>query len=183
MTFSGAPFLRRTAPRNPRPAVLAVLVLIVVLTVLTSARADAATAPVTATPAQVAAQLFVAGDVGRLATVPSGTEDVVLEKVLQQLYADNASLSAGDAAADIQGLQSALSSGGAVTSPATLTVMSGNERILAILQALEQSAPSTPVALAVTQVARTALTDSSDALAASGQFFDASADTLSTLSL
>ena len=115
--------------------------------------------------------------------MPSGTESLVLEKVLQQLYADNPALGASDAVTDIQGLQSALSSGGAETSPATLTVMSGNERILAILQALEASNPPAPVALAVTQVAKVALTDSSNALASSGQYFDASADTLSTLSL
>lgn len=166
---------------------LALLALIVVATwaalALSSARADAATTTVAATPAQVAAQLFVAGDTGRLSTVPSGTESLVLEKVLQQLYADNPALAAGDAVTDIQGLQNALSSGGAETSPATLTVMSGNERILAILQALEGAGAPAPVAIAVTQVAKTALTDSSNVQAAAGHYFDASADTLSTLSV
>ena len=162
--------------------VAALLAVVLFLTALSGARADAATTPVTATPSQVAAQLFVAGDIGRLSDVPSGTEDVVLEKVLQQLYADNPALSPSDAVADVRGLQTALSSGGAETSPATLTVMSGNERVLAILEALESSNPAAPVALAVTQVAKVALTDASNVKASSGQFFDASADTLSTLS-
>ncbi len=171
--------------RRSRPAVTltAALCALLATACFGAAAARAATTPVTATPAQVAAQLFVAGDVGRLSTVPSGTESLVLEKVLQQLYANNPTLAASDAVTDIQGLQTALSSGAAETSPATLTVMSGNERILAILQALEAANPPAPVALAITQVAKVALTDSSNVLASSGQYFDASADTLSTLSL
>ncbi len=146
---------------------------------LGTATADIA---VTATPSQVAAQLFVAGDVARLSAVPSGTESLVLEKVLQQLYTQNPSLSPSDAANDIEGLESALASPGAPTA-ATLTVMPGNQRILTILDALETSAPPTPVAVAITAVARDALTQSSAALAQTGVYFDASADTLSTLSL
>jgi hypothetical protein len=140
----------------------------------------ATTTPVTATPAQVAAQLFVAGDVGRLSTVPSGTESLVLEKVLQQLYADNPALPAATAVSDIQALQSAVGNG--KTSPATLTVTSGNGRILAILNALEGARAPAPAELAVTQVAKTALTDSSNVNAGTGQFFDPAADTLSSLS-
>ena len=153
------------------------------LAALGSAPAAADATPVTATPAQVAAQLFVAGDVVRLSTVPSGTADVVLEKVLQQLYADDPGLAPADAAHDIDGLQAALSGAGPATSPATLAVLSANERILAILQTLEASAPPAPVALAVTEVADAALGESSDVNAAAGSAFDASADTLSTLSL
>ncbi len=191
MTYSSLHFPRQRrslAPRIPalissgrRVALIASACSLLATMAFGGASAQAAT-PVTATPAQVAAQLFVAGDVGRLSTVPSGTESLVEEKVLQQLYTDNPGLSPTDAVADIQGLENALSSGGAQTSAATLTVMSGNERILAILQALESSNPAAPVALAVTQVARTALTDASNVKATSGQFFDASADTLSTLS-
>lgn len=136
--------------------------------------------PVTATPSQVADQLFVAGDVARLSVVPSGTESVALERILQQLYADNPSLSSSDAVSDIQGLQQALSASGA-PSTATLTVMPGNQRILTILDALESSSPPAPVALAITTVARDALMQSSAALVSDGQYFDASADTLSTL--
>ena len=136
--------------------------------------------PVTATPAQVADQLFVAGDVARLSVVPSGTESVVEERILQQLYANNPSLSSSAAVSDIQGLQQALSAAGA-PSTATLTVMPGNQRILTILDALEASSPPAPVALAITTVARDALSQSSAALVSDGQYFDASADTLSTL--
>ena len=89
--------------------------------------------------------LFVAGDVGRLNQIPSGTEDVVLEKVLQQLYADNPTLSPSQAVSDIRGLEATLSSGSQAISPATLTVMAGNERILAILRALTGSNPSADV--------------------------------------
>ncbi|MGO9958648.1 MAG: hypothetical protein ACLP50_22230 [Solirubrobacteraceae bacterium] len=142
--------------------------------------AEAAT-PVTATPAQVASQLFVAGDVARLSVVPSGTESLLLEKVLQELYAQNPALSSSDAVSDIQGLEGVMSSPGA-PSAATLTVMSGNQQILTILDALEASDPPGPVGLAVTAVARDALTEASAVLDAQGTYFDASADNLSTLS-
>ena len=159
---------------------LAILVAAVAWCTVGLGRAQAAT-PVTATASQVADQLFVAGDVARLSVAPSGTESVVLERILQQLYAQNPALSTSEAVNDIQGLQRALSASGA-PSTATLTVMPGNERVLTILDALETSNPPAPVALAITAVARDALTQSSAALVANGKYFDASADSLSTLS-
>ncbi|MGN6869262.1 MAG: hypothetical protein ACTHMY_12750, partial [Solirubrobacteraceae bacterium] len=159
---------------------LAILVAAVAWWTVGLGRAQAAT-PVTATASQVADQLFVAGDVARLSVIPSGTESVVLERILQQLYAQNPALSSSDAVNYIQGLQGALSAPGA-PSRATLMVMPGNERVLTILDTLETSNPPAPVALAVTAVARDALTQSSAALVANGKYFDASADSLSTLS-
>jgi hypothetical protein len=136
--------------------------------------------PVTASPAQVAGQLFVAGDVARLGRAPSGTESIVLEQVLQQLYTDNRRLAPGDAVEDIQGLQGTLAAGGADISPATLTVMGGNQRVIAILAALARSHPPGPVALAITQVAQRALNEASDSTQMLGRPFDASADSMST---
>jgi hypothetical protein len=124
----------------------------------------------------------VAGDVGRLSQIPSGTEDVVLEKVLQQLYTDNATLSPSQAVSDIQGLEAALSSGSQAISSATLTVMAGNERILAILRALTDSNPPPDVLHALAQVTAQALTVSSQSSEFMGEAFDASADSLDTLS-
>jgi hypothetical protein len=44
-------------------------------------------APVHADAAGVARALFVSGDIERLSQIPSGTESIVLERVLQDLYA------------------------------------------------------------------------------------------------
>lgn len=131
--------------RTPIRIVIGGLVALV-LSMAVAAGASAASSPSTPvhlSAAQVAQTLFIAGDVGRLGQIPSGTEDVVLEKVLQQIYTDNSTLAPSQAVADIQGLQSALTSGSQAISPATLTVMAGNERILAILRALSDSAPPT----------------------------------------
>ncbi len=150
-----------------------------------TAGARAASAPSTQihlTPTQVAQALFVAGDVARLSQIPSGTESIVLEKILQQLYADNPSLPSAQAVSDLQGLQAALASGSQATSPATLTVMAGNERILAILHALSQSNPPAEVLHALAQVTDQALTSSSQSAQFLGQAFNASADSLDTLS-
>jgi len=138
--------------------------------------------PVHLSPAQVAQTLFVAGDVGRLSVIPSGTESVVLEKVLQQLYTNNSALAPSQAVSDIQGLQAALASGSQAISPATLTVMGGNERILAILRALTASSPAPEVQHALARVTDQALTVSEQSTQFLGQSFDASADSLDTLS-
>jgi hypothetical protein len=156
-----------------------------VLSLAVAAGANAASSPSTPvhlSAAQVAQTLFVAGDVGRLSQIPSGTEDVVLEKVLQQLYTDNPMLAPSQAVSDIQGLQSALTSGSQAISPATLTVMAGNERILAILRALSDSGPSGAVTHALAEVTDQALTVSERSTQFLGQAFDASADSLDTLS-
>jgi hypothetical protein len=155
------------------------------LTLATAAAADAASSPSTPvhlSSAQVAQALFVAGDVGRLSQIPSGTESVVLEKVLQQLYVDTPSLPSSQAVTDIQGLQAALASGAQAISPATLTVMAGNERIVGILHALSGSNPPAEVQHAIAQVTQQALTAASASTQFLGQPFDASADSLDTLS-
>src|SRR4051794_36931817 len=74
-----------------------------------AARADA---PIHASPAQVARLLFVAGDAGRLSRNPSGSVDIVLEKVLQQEYRTEPGLAPADAEADIAGLRGALAAAG-----------------------------------------------------------------------
>src|SRR5690242_7953543 len=92
--------------------VLAVTAFALALIVPTGASAETdPSTPVHASAAQVAQYLFVAGDVGRLSQIPSGTEDVVLEKVLQELYAEHPTLPPATAVSDIQGLQTVLSSG------------------------------------------------------------------------
>ena len=159
--------------------------LAVALPLTLSAGAQAAAAPNTPvhlSAAQVSQAVFVAGDVGRLSQIPSGTEDVVLEKVLQQLYTDDPNLPASQAVSDIHGLQAALNSGSQAISTATLTVMGGNERILAILRALTDSNPSPEVVRALGEVTNQALTVSSQSTQFLGQSFDASADSLDTLS-
>jgi hypothetical protein len=133
--------------------------------------------PVNASAAQVARYLFVAGDVGRLSMIPSGTESLVLEKVLQQLYAANPSLDPHTAASDIQTLQSSLQS----ISPDTLIVMGGNQRILAILHTLSASNPTGAVSQALSQVIDHALNDTAQSTLALGQHFNPSADSMSTI--
>src|SRR5699024_6932566 len=83
-----------TSAHTPRPrlsratalVIVALWALLVVGALAPSAGAApvSTSTPVTASPAQVAAQLFVAGDVARLGRSPSGTESIVLEQVLQQ---------------------------------------------------------------------------------------------------
>ena len=156
-----------------------------VVSLAVAAGANAASSPSTTvqlSAAQVAQTLFVAGDVGRLSQIPSGVEDVVLEKVLQQLYTNNSVLAPNQAVSDIQGLQMALSTGSQAISPATLTVMAGNERILAILRALTGSNPPAEVLHALAQMTNQALTSSAQSTQFLGQAFDASADSLDTLS-
>jgi hypothetical protein len=162
---------------------LACLILTLPLAVSAGARAASPpSTPVNLTPTQVAQTLFVAGDVARLSQIPSGTESLVEEKILQQLYTDNATLPASQAVSDIQGLQATLASGQQAISPATLTVMAGNERILAILRAVSASNPPSEVVHALAQVTGQALTVSSQSTQFLGQAFDASADSLDTLS-
>jgi hypothetical protein len=146
-------------------------------------------APVTVKPAEVATALFVAGDIARLSKVPGGTEDVVLEKALQQLYADEPTLSPTSAegyVGDMKALLAAPSS----PSPASLELMAGNQRIVAILAALERPYGSPAVELppaaklAVTHLAAVALSDSSDifADAENPKYFEPLADARTNLS-
>jgi hypothetical protein len=147
-----------------------------------AASATSQSTPIHATAAQVAQYLFVAGDVGRLSGIPSGTESLVLEKVLQQLYVENPSLDPAQATGKLQALEAALAGGGDAVSPQTLTVMAGNERILAILKVLSASNPAADVQNALAQVTDHALIDSSQTTSELNQNFDASADSLSTVS-
>src|SRR3954470_8821546 len=159
-------------PYSPRLAAVAAALAAAALVPAATAHA-AAPATVHASPAEVSRLLFVAGDVGRLSRTPSGTVDTVLEQVLQAEYRFDPALDPAGAAADIDGLRSSVGSG--ATSPATLAVVAGNQRVLAILAAFEQ-APSAPrVKRALAAVADRALTESSTPT------FDTSSDTRATL--
>jgi hypothetical protein len=138
---------------------------------------DAST--VHASPRDAARLLFVAGDVRRLSRTPSGTLDIVLEKVLQEEYRNDASLAPADAKSDIETLSRQLDK--PATSPATLVVLPGNQRILAILAALWQSDPAPRVQRALASVADQALAESSASARTLGREFNDAADTVSTL--
>src|SRR5581483_3763340 len=125
----------RTRLHTPLAVAAAIAAALAVSPSLAAAAAPPGAA-VSASATQVAGFLFVAGDVGRLSQVPSGTESLVLERVLQQLYTADPGLDPAQAVSDIQSLQQALSSGPQALSVGTLTVMAGNQRILAILRAL-----------------------------------------------
>jgi hypothetical protein len=158
--------------------------LVLALPLAVSAGARAASPPstqVSLTPTQVSQAVFVAGDVARLSRIPSGTESLVEEKILQQLYIANPTLGVSQAVSDIQGLQATLAGSSPAISPATLTVMAGNQRILAILRALTDSGPAHDVSGAIAQVDNQALTQASDADYLHGNWFDASVDSLDTI--
>ena len=158
------------------------------LLVMPAARAQAAESKVTVGPAEVSAALFVAGDVSRLAKIPAGTEDVVLEKALQQLYADEPTLTPATAEGYIDDMKAALAASSA-PSQATLQLMAGNQRIIAILATLERPSGSPaselPAAakLAVTHLAAVALSGSSDIFAAAEtpKYFEPLADARTNL--
>src|SRR4051794_32238843 len=152
-------------------AVAAALAAAAVVPAATAHAAQAAT--VHASPSEVGRLLFVAGDVRRLSRTPSGTVDTVLEQVLQAEYRADPGLDPAAAAADVDGLRGAVGNG--ATSPATLAVVAGNQRVLAILAAFERAQPAPRVKRAVAAVADRALTESSSPT------FDASADTRATL--
>jgi hypothetical protein len=171
-----------TASRTRFHALLVCLILALPLAVTAGARAASApSAPVNLTSTQVAQALFVAGDVGRLSQIPSGTESLLEEKILQQLYIANPTLGVSQAVSDIQGLQATLAGKSPAISPQTLTVMAGNQRILAILRALTDSGPAQDVSGAIAQVDNQALTQASDSDYLHGNWFDASADSLDTI--
>jgi hypothetical protein len=144
--------------------------------------------PVTVGPAEVSTALFVAGDVARLSRVPAGTEDLVLEKALQQMYADEPELAPATAEGYVGDMQALLAASTA-PSQASLQLMAGNQRIIAILAALERpyGSPSAelPAAakLAVTHLAAVALSGSSDIFAGAEEprFFEPLADARTNL--
>lgn len=176
-------------PGNTRGGACAVLAAVALaVALLLPADALAGEAPVSVKPAEVSTALFVAGDVARLGKVPGGTEDVVLEKALQQLYADEPTLSPAIAegyVGDMKALLAAPSS----PSSASLELMAGNQRIVAVLAALERPygspASELPAAakLAVTHLAAVALSDSSDIFAGaeSPKYFEPLADARTNL--
>ncbi len=171
-----------TATRTRLHVLLAILIVALPLAVSAGARAASSpTTQVNLTSGQVAQALFVAGDVARLSQVPSGTESLVEEKILQQLYVANPTLDVGQAVSDIHGLQATLAGNSRAISPATLTVMAGNQRILTILRALTDSGPGQDVSSAIAQVDNQALTQASASDAVNGNWFDASADSLDTI--
>ncbi|MGH2832879.1 MAG: choice-of-anchor U domain-containing protein, partial [Solirubrobacteraceae bacterium] len=167
---------------------LAALVLSVALLLLPVARAQATESPVTVGPAEISQALFVAGDVSRLSKVPAGTEDVVLEKALQQLYADESTLAPAIAEGYIDDMKAALVVSSA-PSQASLELMGGNQRIIAILATLErpygEPAVELPPAakLAVTHLAEVALSSSSDIFASAEvpKYFEPLADARTNL--
>ncbi len=152
-----------------------------------SARAQAETA-VTVGPAEVSTALFVAGDIARLSKVPGGTEELVLEKALQQLYADEPALAPTTAEGYIVEMKILLAAASA-PSQASLELMAGNQRILAIIAALERPYGSPAVELssaaklAVTHLAAVALSGSSDIFASteSPKYFEPQADARTNL--
>jgi hypothetical protein len=145
-------------------------------------------APVTVGPAEVSTALFVAGDVARLSKGPAGNEDVVLEKALQQMYADEPALAPGTAESYVSDMQALLAASSA-PSQASLQLMAGNQRIIAILAALERPYGSPSVGLpaaaklAVTHLAAVALSGSSDIFAGAEEprFFEPLADARTNL--
>ena len=160
------------------PAAVALIAVAASLAPAGVARAQAP-ATVHASAAEAAQLLFVAGDVRRLSRTPSGTVDTVLEKVLQQLYRQDAALAPEDAKRDIETLDDALET--PATSTATLAVQPGNQRILAILAQLQRSDPSPRVQRALAGVADQALAESSASARTLGREFNAATDSLSTL--
>ncbi len=144
--------------------------------------------PPTVEPADVTEALFVAGGVARLTNVRDGTEELILEKTLQQIYADEPTLPPATAEGYIAEMKALLASSFA-PSKASLQVMTGNQRVLAILAALKEhdgklSAELPPAAkLALTHVASVALAGSSNvfANAESPKYFEPLADERSNL--
>jgi hypothetical protein len=110
--------------------------------------------PVSVSASSFQRDLFIAGDVARLSQ-PANTEDLVLERVLQALYAANPGLDSTTAASEI----TALSSAASVPSTATSLADSANARIEAVLVALQAADPSGAIAQAVAAISQDAVTE------------------------
>jgi hypothetical protein len=161
-----------------RPIALSAAVVAAVALAAPSAQAQTPTT-VHATSQEAARLLFVAGDVRRLSRTPSGTVDIVLEKVLQQEYGLDKTLAPDQAKSDIQSLAAKLSTD-TKTSAATLSAIPGNQRILAVLAALNGS--NTPrIQRAIAATADQALAESSASARNLGREFNPAADSVSTL--
>ena len=181
-------------------ASLAVACLLAAAALTLVAGAPTASAESVPVPAKtVSTALFVAGDLTRLSTVRGepgelgGLEELVLQKALQQMYADDSVLEPGEAKEYVEDMEDRLANRNPeypTPTLASLQLMAGNQRILAILAALESpfGSPSKelpkPAKLAVTHLAAVALAGSSDifAKAESPRFFEPSADERSNLS-
>jgi hypothetical protein len=164
--------------RSVSRASLAALLLAGALLVALFAGGAHAETTVTVEPAEVASALFVAGDVSRLSEVRYGTEELVLEKALQQMYADEPTLAPATAEGYVAEMKALLTSSSA-PSQASLQLMAGNQRIIAILAALERGGTlPAPARLAVTHLADAALSGSSDIFddAESPKYFEPLAD-------
>ncbi len=159
--------------RRVRRLVVAAATLLGLIAILARpVAASAETETTTLKEAEISSALFVAGDIERLSKVRHGTEELILEKALQQMYADNSELEPGTAKTYIDQMKELLASESAPTQ-ASLQLMAGNQRIIAILTALES--PYGPAKepnklppeakLAVTHLAAVALASSSDIFA------------------
>ncbi len=186
-------YFREEFVQMRRLLLTAATLLVLGATMIAAAPASAAETPVLLGPEETSTALFVAGDINRLSTPRTqndqlgGTEELVLEKVLQQMYIDNPAILPENAAYEIELLKSLMFCPQAPTQ-ASLGVMAGNQRILAILAALEsggycspavnlsEAAPETKLAL--THLAGVALASSSDifAKAESPKYFEPLAD-------
>lgn len=167
---------------------LSLTVPLALLTAGAQAAAPAAETPVTVQPAEVATALFVAGDITRLSSPGNGTEELVLEKALQQLYADEPTLAPATAEGYVAEMKTKLA-GASAPSQASLQLMAGNQRILAILEALEATSGSpaaalpAPAKLAVTHLAADALSGASNIFANAEvpKYFEPDADARTNL--
>jgi uncharacterized protein YoxC len=135
--------------------------------------------PVDVSAAEFRRDLFVAGDYVRLSQ-PGATQELVLERVLQRLYAANPGLSAADAAGAIGALRTAAAA--RMPSASTLNATGGDGRVLGVLAALHASEPSGATESALAQLARVALTETANAgLHSSDGRFAAAGGSLDTL--
>ncbi len=150
---------------------------------------ESAEPPETISPSNVSEALFVAGDVARLSKLRGGLVELIIEKALQQMYADEPGLPSETAETYVKDMQASLASPTTAPTKASLQLMPGNQRILAILATLEAPYGSPGVKLppaaklAVTHLAAMALAGSSDIYAAaeSPKYFEPLADERSNL--
>lgn len=121
------------------------------------------------TPTEVRQRLVVAADVNRLQDPAAGTQALLLERILQELYAQNPEMPAAEATASIQQIASAMPP----LTPervATLTSYAFNERLLVLLSDAVSTGATGPARKALAVVSRDLLFDAKDAGDAAGRF-------------
>lgn len=150
------------------------LPLFVALSVLAVPGAAGA-ATVTLNAEQVRQRLFVSADVGRVGNPLTGTRDLVLEAVLQEMYAIDPDLANSEAVDAIRAIQDRAPSGASDGVPGA-----ANERLLATLLALDTPHPAGVLGAALARVGRRALIESVDA-GTPGDRFTPGADRHATL--